>query len=722
MNARQRQLFLCGLVCIWVGSDLAAAPAPAAGPEGKGRSDPGRRIEYAAVAMAAMLGGFLVLKKLGLAGARGLLGFSAAGGRDQLAEEEDFTRFIKEFRAGPAAAPPAEGRGPGGLPAEAGAPAGPVENKPESEAPEGQSRRDKPEAFLAWAPEEVGAMRKLVDRGGRVESPAGQRELLVEVCRRISALRERVSLPELRPAYQLATAIEGLLKQLSGRVSDVTRSTQRTVAESLELLEALCAPGIRADLAVNPAIRILAVDDDPVSRFALWASVKKAFGQPDLAESGNAALALARLQSYDLVLLDVMMPGMDGFEVCEKIRETAPNGSTPVLFVTALRDFDTRVKSLATGGNDLMGKPFLTFEITLKALTLVLRARLRERNRILEASVGCVPCATPAVVWPELGADRGSEEEPVPHAELASGPDRAMDPAGAGPRVLLPPPVFATSGAASEDARRACGNVVREFSPAFLTYMTDCVREMKEQITHLGGLAEDVAARKELLVRLHLRLQSLSRRVNVPELRPAFELCCALEGLFKKLTEDSRKTTGSTLGTATMALELLKDLCLPGVRADLSSSPPIRILVVDDEPLARRALSGALQMAFSRPESAESGETALGLAAAKPYDLVFLDAILPVMDGFTICVKLHETVPNRSTPVVFVSRHTDDEFRARAERCGGKDFVVKPFVFMEIPVKALTYVLRGRLEESKRRDRWTEPPVASAVETTTKAQ
>jgi CheY-like chemotaxis protein len=264
--------------------------------------------------------------------------------------------------------------------------------------------------------------------------------------------------------------------------------------------------------------------------------------------------------------------------------------------------------------------------------------------------------------------------------------------------------------------------VVREFSPAFLTYMTDCVREMKDQMTLIGGLEEDAAARKELLARLHLRLQSLSRRVNLPELRPAFELCCALEGLFKKLADDPSKTTASTRGTATMALELLRELCLPGVRADLSNSPPIRILVVDDEPMARRALSGALQMAFSRPESAESGETALGLAAEKPYDLVFLDAIMPVIDGFTICAKIHETVPNRSTPVVFVTRHTDEEFRAQAERSGGKDFVVKPFVFMEIPVKALTYVLRGRLEESKRRGPWTEPPVANPLETTTKSQ
>ncbi len=579
-------------------------------------------------------------------------------------------------------------------------PSGPVEDDRESGEPESQSGRDELEGFFAWAPEQVGALQKLLESSSRAESPAAQRDALVEVCGQITVLKQRASLPELRPAWQLAAAIQGLLKQLTGRVSNITHSTQRTVAESLELLEALCARGVRADLAANPAIRILAVDDDPVSRFALCGAVKRAFGQPDLAESGEAALALARLQSYDLVLLDVMMPGMDGFEVCTRIRQTGSNGSTPVLFVTALKDFDTRVKSLTTGGNDLLGKPFLTFEITLKALTLVLRARLQERNRILEASGGLAGSPTPAVNWPELRADAVSEEDPVPPAERLPGPGRPVAQAGAGPIVLLPPPVFATRGAAGEDMGKASRNVPREFSPAFLTHMTACVREMKEQITLLGGL-EEAAARKELLVRLHLRLQSLSRRLDLPELRPAFELCCALEGLSRKLKDDPRKTTVSTLGTAAMGLELLKDLCAPGVKADLSSNPPIRILVVDDEPLARRALTGALQMAFSRPDGAESGETAVGIAAEKEFDLVFLDVCMPVMDGFTACAKIHETVPNRCTPVVFVTSHSDEAFRAQSERCGARDFVAKPFVFMEIPVKALTYVLRARLEKMK---------------------
>src|SRR2546426_10695632 len=79
----------------------------------------------------------------------------------------------------------------------------------------------------------------------------------------------------------------------------------------------------------------------------------------------------------EVVFLDVQMPGMDGFELCSKIRETQLNRSTPVVFVTGMNDFQSRANSIPAGGDDVIAKPFLTFEITVKAMTLALRGRLR---------------------------------------------------------------------------------------------------------------------------------------------------------------------------------------------------------------------------------------------------------------------------------------------------------------------------------------------------------
>jgi len=84
---------------------------------------------------------------------------------------------------------------------------------------------------------------------------------------------------------------------------------------------------------------------------------------------------------FDVVFMDVTMPGMNGFETCAKIRESALNHSTPVVFVTSNTDFQTHAEMSRIGGNDLMAKPFLTPEINVKALTFALRGRLDQLKK-----------------------------------------------------------------------------------------------------------------------------------------------------------------------------------------------------------------------------------------------------------------------------------------------------------------------------------------------------
>ena len=91
----------------------------------------------------------------------------------------------------------------------------------------------------------------------------------------------------------------------------------------------------------------------------------------------NAALNLLTEKQFDLVFLDVDMPGMTGFELCTKLRALPQYKKTPVVFVTALSDFDSRTSSMMAGGNDFIAKPFLFIELTVKALIHVLRARLQ---------------------------------------------------------------------------------------------------------------------------------------------------------------------------------------------------------------------------------------------------------------------------------------------------------------------------------------------------------
>ncbi|MDB6110014.1 MAG: signaling protein, partial [Pedosphaera sp.] len=392
---------------------------------------------------------------------------------------------------------------------------------------------------------------------------------------------------------------------------------------------------------------------------------------------------------YDVIFLDVRMPGMDGFELCSKIRETALNPSAPVVFVTSLRDFETRAKSLASSGTDLIAKPFLTFEIAVKALTLVLGERLQTRSQIAEAvNQSDQPPPLPAAVPPAeipvpvpAGAPVAASIATVPTVEIASVPPPA--PAAAPPAVAPATPDVET----------------RESLAMLLPRLVASLGEARRQLLKIGQ-SSDGLVRQEILGLTHLCIRSLTSQLDRPELRPAFQLGSALERLLKRFHDKPESAAASALHTAAAAVDLLEELCLPGVKPDLATAPAIKILVVDDEPLARRAVVGSLENAFFKPDSAADGQVAIALAATKPYDLIFMDAEMPGMDGFTACARVRATALNQATPVVFVTSHTDARSRGLSAASGGNDFVVKPFLFAELTVKALTIVLRGRLQKS----------------------
>ncbi len=79
--------------------------------------------------------------------------------------------------------------------------------------------------------------------------------------------------------------------------------------------------------------------------------------------------------------------------------------------------------------------------------------------------------------------------------------------------------------------------------------------------------------------------------------------------------------------------------------------------------------------------------------------MIFLDVLMPGIDGFTTCKRMRETGLNRGTPVVFVTSHDDTEARSQAADSGGCGFIPKPVLASQITLTALTFILRARLNE-----------------------
>jgi DNA-binding response OmpR family regulator len=127
-------------------------------------------------------------------------------------------------------------------------------------------------------------------------------------------------------------------------------------------------------------MRLLLVEDDPgVLRFVLKGLREQAYAV-DSATTGDNALYQAEINSYDLIILDVMIPGRDGFAVCKEIRKTG--NRVPILMLTALDGVEDRITGLDVGADDYLAKPFAFRELLAR-----LRALLRRSGELRPANI-----------------------------------------------------------------------------------------------------------------------------------------------------------------------------------------------------------------------------------------------------------------------------------------------------------------------------------------------
>ncbi len=141
---------------------------------------------------------------------------------------------------------------------------------------------------------------------------------------------------------------------------------------------------------MKPNSTVLAVDDEPKALLLLRNLIESEGCRVLLAGSGAQALELAAREQPDVVLLDVMMPEMDGFEVCRRIRADPRLSELPVLMLTALDDRESRLRGLELGADDFVSKPFDSVELRTRVRTIIRLNRFRglyEQRARFEAAI-----------------------------------------------------------------------------------------------------------------------------------------------------------------------------------------------------------------------------------------------------------------------------------------------------------------------------------------------
>jgi CheY-like chemotaxis protein len=257
-------------------------------------------------------------------------------------------------------------------PSSAPAPKAPAEPAPPPRDVKEQARQE----LLSNSPAISQSLRQLFEAFQSAPNDKDRDLRLQTFYRKIHFLAAMGAMAEHYALAQMASALEALLFGMQEKLRQLEPSLERTTSTALKFLEELLRrPGdLRPGSAQNQCA--LVVDDDRLSNRLVVSALRQAQIQARSAESAAIALGLLQEKAYDLVLLDVEMPQMDGFELCKRLRALPGYDKTPVIYVTLHSDFETRARTVLSGGNDLIAKPILPAELAVKVVMHLLKGRL----------------------------------------------------------------------------------------------------------------------------------------------------------------------------------------------------------------------------------------------------------------------------------------------------------------------------------------------------------
>jgi len=252
-----------------------------------------------------------------------------------------------------------------------------------------------PEEFLQRAIADMPALREHCLAFIKAPATDNGRNNLSALRQRLTVLNAGAKKTGCARLSLLANAWEALLAEIERKPTGISPSILQTLAQAADCLRILLNNNVVSPMEPLPQARVLSVDDDEICNDVAVSALQRANMGADSVQDANAALEKLQTSDYDLVLLDINMPGLTGFEVCEKLRALPHHEKTPVIFVTAFNNFENRKQSVLSGGGDLIAKPVSPLELALKVTIHLLKAPPKP----VTASANGGP--EPALVWKE---------------------------------------------------------------------------------------------------------------------------------------------------------------------------------------------------------------------------------------------------------------------------------------------------------------------------------
>ncbi len=491
----------------------------------------------------------------------------------------------------------------------------------------------------------------------------------------------------------------------------------------------------------SPGARILLADDNADMREYVARLLSERFAVESVTD-GLTALALARAAPPDLILSDVMMPGMDGYQLLQALRADERTRGIPVIFLSARAGEEASLEGLSAGADDYLIKPFSARELLARVAARLAQVQARREveaaNRSKDEFLAMLghelrnPLA-PIVTALQLMRLRGDEllkkertviERQVDH--LIRLVDDLLDVSRITrgkvelrrQRIEISEVVAKAIEMASPLIEQRQHSLTVEVPRYGLAVEADAVR-MAQVVANLlnnaakytephGSIGVHAAAQGEAVV---LRVRDTGIGLSAEMLPRVFDLFAqesqALDraqgglglglaivrslvelhgGTVEALSEGPGRGSELVVRLPAAAAGAAPPASAPRAEPEIIAAPPgaLRVLVVDDNADAAELMATALQMMGHSARAALDGPAALVIAASFHPDVALLDLGLPVMDGYELARHLRELPGLASIRLIAVTGYSQEEDRRQAAAAGFERFLVKPIQIEEL--------------------------------------
>lgn len=396
---------------------------------------------------------------------------------------------------------------------------------------------------------------------------------------------------------------------------------------------------------LNKEFRILVAEDNRTNQMVAAGMLAMNGCKCEFAANGRIAMEAARANRYDLILMDCSMPEMDGYEATAHIRnyEESAGHRTPIVAMTANTQRGDAEKCLAAGMDDYLAKPITLVELRQKLELWLPRGVPDERTSNQERNTPQVEIndagALDHVIFDKLREILGPSLEQAVKPFLEDTPD-----------YLDQLEAAVKEGDASK--ARASAHAIKGSSGNLGAANLAQIAKQAEEL----ALDQQVAEIASLLPHMRIAFDAVARALN---------------------NEVS-----------------IDDLLVPQQGEALA-----QVLVVDDDRSTRSALRHTLQRDGFRVEEAADGAQALLMLKRSQPDVILMDAVMPVMDGFTACAKIQELPNGRAIPVLMITGLEDNLSVERAFAAGASDYIPKPIHFAVLSQRVRRIIEANRAEK-----------------------